>query len=372
MRCEVERYRVPIKHDLPPENAAFLTGGELRRAPVPADALRDLERAWLHVYDAAKRISPAVPVHRQTVRDLDVSADDFFAPLGLGRAASDFVNAMIIVYSGADPAETSMLAILTEVAAFGCSPYGFFGALTDRFDGGTRVLLDRMISGASIDVRLQQVVTGIDQRDGGVTATTSAGEDFRARACIVAVPTNVIRHLSFSPPLGASKVRALAENHASRGYKLTMLVTNVPRRPFALGMGELKMVCLGHELNERESYLIAFGYEGSNIDLLSTCDAEKALREYFPDARVLDCDAHDWNNDALFDGPWRFERPGCAYTFPTIMNEPEGRVVFAGADVDDSVWRVWMEGALNSGHAAAHRVQAMLREHSTSPRRGRQ
>jgi monoamine oxidase len=43
------------------------------------------------------------------------------------------------------------------------------------------------------------------------------------------------------------------------------------------------------------------------------------------------------------------------------MNQPEDRVVFAGTDVDDSVWRNWIDGAINSGGAAADKVSEILR-----------
>ncbi|MFF3380598.1 FAD-dependent oxidoreductase [Streptomyces sp. NPDC002680] len=42
------------------------------------------------------------------------------------------------------------------------------------------------------------------------------------------------------------------------------------------------------------------------------------------------------------------------------MNEPEDRVVFTGTDVDESVWRTWIEGAVNSGYRAADGVSVIL------------
>ena len=123
------------------------------------------------------------------------------------------------------------------------------------------------------------------------------------------------------------------------------------------------MVVVVIELGDNQYLLIGSGTEGIHpLDPLSRNDAERALRRYFPEARVLECDGHDWNADPLFDGAWRADHPGTAYDFPRIMSTPEGRLFFAGADLDTSVWRIWMEGALNSGHEAAHRVRTMLAE----------
>jgi monoamine oxidase len=54
------------------------------------------------------------------------------------------------------------------------------------------------------------------------------------------------------------------------------------------------------------------------------------------------------------------DRPGAAFDMTRIMNTPEGRVIFGGGDIDDSVWRVSMEGAVNSGHRCASHVLSRL------------
>jgi monoamine oxidase len=361
MRREIERYDIQMSLDHPTEHARFLTGGRLRAAPVPAEDIRGLERAILHVYDAAKRISPAQPLHEQPVRDLDVSADEFFAPLGLSRAVRDLVEATVVWYSGSHPSKASMLQLIGQVAAYGYSPYGFYGALQERFVGGTKTLVDSIARASSFDVRLSQPVRHVAHRDEGVTVTTKAGETLTARACVIAVPSNVMRHIQIEPGLSAEKQDALRENHPCRGIKLTILVENIPRHPVAVGVGALQVICEGHELENGQCLLIGFGAEPfASLDVADLDAVSQAVHQYFPEARVLDCDAHDWNRDPLFDGGWRIDRAGVAYDFPRIMNEPEGRIVFAGTDLDDSLWRTWMEGALNSGHAAAHRVCTML------------
>jgi hypothetical protein len=163
------------------------------------------------------------------------------------------------------------------------------------------------------------------------------------------------------PGLSAAKQAAIAEEHPGKGYKMYIHASGVPPRALAFGMAKMLMV-IGVEQRADRQVLVAFGSEAIDpFDPLSVHDVEVALREYFPEARVLACDAHDWLRDPFIMGTPRYDQAGKAYDFLRAMHEPEGRVVFAGTDVDGSVWRSWMEGALNSGRIAAEHVQALLR-----------
>jgi monoamine oxidase len=92
---------------------------------------------------------------------------------------------------------------------------------------------------------------------------------------------------------------------------------------------------------------------------------QEVLRDYFPDAEVIEVDSHDWLTDPLFEGTWRVDRAGEAIDFLAAMNEPEDRLVFAGTDIDDSVWRTWIEGALSSSRKAVVDTRIMLSQHAT-------
>jgi monoamine oxidase len=360
MRREVARYGVPIRQDEPIENVSFIAGGRRRSMPVSVESIPALERAWLHLADASRRISPVLPLHQQPLRDLDVSVRDFYAHLDLPDDARDIMEALAVSYSYAPATETSMLALVAQTAAFGHSPYGFIGALQERFVGGGKELLERMVAGSDFDVRLTQPVRRVVQDDDGVDVTTADGETLRARACIVATPSNMLKEIDL-PGLSAAKQAAIAEEHPGKGIKAYFHATGVPPRALAFGMGTFLLV-IGVEERADRQVLVAFGSESiTNFDPLSVEDVEAALREYFPGARVLACDAHDWNRDPFIMGTMRYDPVGHAFDFLCAMNEPEGRVVFAGTDVDSGVWRTWMEGALNSGRTAAEHVQALLR-----------
>ena len=361
MNREIRRYGITLKDDLPTQTAAFYTGGARRIMPVPSEELGDLERALNHVRDASKRIVPNRPLTSQTLRDLDVTFDQFFAPLDLPDATRDAVLAMTAAFSGSDPHEISMLNLIGQVAGYGYSPYGFVGALTERFVGGAATLLNAMIDGSRLEVRLDHRVVSVEQSTDEVTVRTAGGVSVTARTCIVAAPTNVLRHIEFTPQLSAAKQRATAVNHASRAFKTVALVRNLHARPYALGITDIHMVCHAYDLGDGSHILYGFGSASvSELDYFDRDQVENVLRLYFPDIEVVAVDAYDWNADPLFDGTYRFDRAGEYYDTVIAMNTPEDRIVFAGTDIDDSLWRSWMEGAVNSAHQAADITEARL------------
>jgi monoamine oxidase len=361
IRREVARYGIETKPDLPTEHAAFITDGIRRPFPVPMTELPDLERAIFHLRDASKRIAPGQPLSQQPLGDLDVSVEEFIRGIDLGPATTDLFYALVAWYSGADPRSVSVFGAIAQTAGFGHSPLGFYTGLNERFVGGAGVLLQAMIDDSELDVRLNHLVTEVHQTDNGVTLRTQGGTVLEAKSCVMAAPTNVLRQMTFSPQLDPRKAQLLSTDHLGRAYKGSYLVRNVPRRPFTLGSGKLHSLILGYEYEDGTCVIVAFGDDKSLSDPLSREEAERAVREFFPEAEVLAVDAHDWCADPLFRGGYRVDPPGQALEFIRAMNQPEGRVAFAGTDLDDSVWRNWIDGAINSGQAAADKVSEIMR-----------
>ncbi len=364
MRREVQRYGIATVPDVAPDSVTFCTGGERRTTlPVPVSELAKLESAWFRLYDASRRISAARPVCDQPVSDLDISVDQFFAPLSLPPATTDLLYSMISAHCCAPPQALSMLRPLEQLAAFDSSPYAMGGESFEKFAHGTGDLISTMVRESTLDLRLSSPVTHVTQGASGVTVTTASGSSISASACVVAVPSNVIRRIEFEPELSEEKRVATAENHVGRGHKISMIVDGIPPRPLCVGPGPLAMIVPIRELADGAWLLSGFGGGQGHADYDPTKleTAQEGLEFYFPEGRVIASDAHDWNRDPWFDGTYRIEAPGRAHAFPRIMNAPEGRVFFAGSDMAMSVFRsIWMEGAIESGHLAAEKVLASL------------
>lgn len=360
---EVERYGVPLMQSPELSHYRFLVGEKLSMFPVPPDEVAALERAWLAIAAAAERISTHLPLHLQPLADLDVSWAHFLAQLELPPATYEFFTAALSTYLGGHPHDFSALHTLGCIATLGKSPYNaFHGVLTDKFANGTADLLHRMIAESGIDLRLSTPVRSVRQDDDGVLVTSADGESFAARTCVLAIPTNTLRGIEFSPEMSRPKATATAVNHPGRGYRVNLLVRGAPEGFFALGWrAGLQMVLTEYQLSDDLAIMSAFGAE--NLHSLDPTDLEqvrRALQPVLGGAEVLEIDAHDFNDDPFSDGTWRINPPGWARRFAKVMNEPEGRLFFAGSDVSLSMLNGWMEGAVDSGHRAAGRAAALL------------
>ena len=102
----------------------------------------------------------------------------------------------------------------------------------------------------------------------------------------------------------------------------------------------------------RDVLLLGFGYEDSAFDPDSRADVERALRPFFPSAKLVEFDHHDRNADRLCAAHGRPRRSGGRSSAHRERFPPQRRVAFATADMAPRE-AGWIEGALVSGAAAA-------------------
>jgi hypothetical protein len=130
---------------------------------------------------------------------------------------------------------------------------------------------------------------------------------------------------------------------------------------FGAGMGEgLDWVSTEYVLPEG-SLVNCFAPSRADFDSTSVGDVQRAIRVYAPEAEVLAVDSHDWNADPYSNGSWMAYRPGWLTRHVDAMREPEGRVIFAGSDIALGFSAGWIDGAIQSGIAAAAEVEHVLR-----------
>ena len=92
LMVEIERYGFPYQ-DLPePESIETILAGKRYDGMFPPmEQMFDIERAALHCIKAAGRIDLDAPLDRQGIEDLDISLEEFLAPLDLPAETYDFV-----------------------------------------------------------------------------------------------------------------------------------------------------------------------------------------------------------------------------------------------------------------------------------------
>lgn len=225
---------------------------------------------------------------------------------------------------------------------------------------GTVSLLEAMLEDGRPEVRLGAAVARVEQGSDGVRVVTAAGEGFRARAVIAALPMNVLSSIDFSPALDPAKIAASKERHAGRGVKLYARVRGeVPSfAAFASESEPLSMIFTG-ETGKEGGVLIAFGTSPEKIDAHSVPAVQEAVRKFLPGLEVVTSFAYDWHLDPYSLGTWCILRPGQMTKYLAKLREPEGLVHFAGGDIALG-WRGFIDGAIESGGRTAHEVIARL------------
>lgn len=346
------------------ESTGFRIGGQLRTMPVPPGQLIDVERAVVAMSHAARRVHIGAALSSQHLSDLDVSTQEFLAPLALPPQTTEFVKGVIAGVVQADPDQVSMLQWLIWIAGVGSPVSMFFGVTDERLEDGTAALWSAMADDAGADIRLGAEVTAITQEADGVVVATADGAHHAAEACIVAVGAQVIERIRFSPQLDDERRQWLANLYVVPGFKQFLVTENAPAG--FLGFGgytgsadpRIGWLYEDQVLPDGRLLLVAWGV-GPALETIE--EAQAALADYMPDARVIAIDGHDWATDELTGGINVLRRPGQAQRFAPVVGRPHGRVIIAGGDVTHGVWNGWIEGALDSGRVAAEDASRLLR-----------
>ena len=260
-----------------------------------------------------------------------------------------------------------MLHMLSWIAGCGGSVYGtFISVFETTFRNGTGELIGAMADDAGVDIALATPVAEVIQEGGRVRIHTEGGDEHIGRTCVVAVPTNTLDGIDFAPRLSELKARALGHKHHSQGVKRLFLVEGAPAGFLGisgyLGNPSARTQWLFEDkrLSDGRSLMVGFSVDPT-FNSASPDEAQAAVAEFLPDAKVVATDHHDWTGDPYSLGIIRINPPGQMMRFASVMNEPEGRLAFAGSDIADIPFScAWMEGAVHSGHEAAHRVDALL------------
>jgi hypothetical protein len=341
---------------------------------VPAEELGGLEAAWIQAAVAAQRLSGRRALDEQPVGDLDVSVDEFLSPLKLGPATRDLIAANLTPFFG-DTGRASVLHFLERMSGYGGRPWALRSHHASTFVHGSTQLLHEMLEDTKPEVRLSAPVTHIVREAGRVTVTTADGKSTTARACVLAVPKTalVMDQIEVTPPLDEAKRRIIGSSNLSQAYKIHFIVENVPGPIHCIGFpAPLCVIWTLAELSPGRYLCVGAGSaSGDGDDPIALETAAAGVRRYLPDARVVASDAHDWSRDRWTGGVSTLRAAGQWHGSRSTLLEPEGRLVFAGADIARSPFVNLLDAAVQSGHEAADRVSLLIGTWSSLQRGGR-
>jgi monoamine oxidase len=284
-----------------------------------------------------------------------VSFEEFLRNVALRRSTNEYLSAWAGFFFGCHPSEVSALHVLSWVAGFENSAWAWYAAITDKFGKGTTSLIDALAADADAEILLSTAVARIDRSEGDVTVTTRDGATLAAAAAVLAAPLNTWRDIEFGPDLAEPKREASAQGQTGHSTKIWALVENAPEGIVGVGWGGGLNWLSTEFVLPGGSLVVGFGTGPEMLDVTSPDDIRRAIERFAPEARVVATDAHDWNADEFSQGTWMAFRPGQPTRFHSALQEPEGRLVFAGSDLALG-WAGWMDGAVESGAQAARQT----------------
>jgi monoamine oxidase len=229
-----------------------------------------------------------------------------------------------------------------------------------------------------IDVQLRQPVTAI-VRDRAFVRVYTPDKHYRCRRVIVALPPSQASAIRYEPSPGISKTSLWGKAEAGRVIKST-LVFDQPywRRQNWSGQAFLSddyalhyLVDAGYQ-QEMKGILTTYtiGQRCRKLENLSDADRLELLIQQVStilrlprDIKVLVSSIYDWKTPPHGSGAYHVFPPKTLTTYGHIMDQPEGPVYWAAAELDRP-FRSTIEGAIRSGRRAAERILGIYHNQS--------
>lgn len=355
-RYGLELFERPGWPSSPESRVHALVGGK-RVTRALGDNLAALQPVIEDFANEARRVFPRPfdPTHAwDVVCALDhLSAQDRMDQLELPDLQRAMLHRMLAMQSHNHPSQGAYVEFLRWYALshFNVEVY-LSSASRLQFQGGTCSLIDAMLADADADVRLNWPVRSVTESSDGVVLTSVSGCQLTARHAVVATPLNTWKDIDFDPPLSTEKRTLSQEEHTGKGQKLYVRVKgHWPDLNLAADGEAAICTVIVQEARPDETLLVVM-LVNDQLAPYNVAIVQRGLRAFVPELEVIDLFHHDWVADPYAQGTWCGLRPGQTSRYLLQAQRPEGRLVFAGADIA-SGWRGFFDGAIESGLRAA-------------------
>ncbi|ARQ71076.1 flavin monoamine oxidase family protein [Streptomyces marincola] len=305
---------------------------------------------------------PHDPLYRSDlIAEVDqLSFADRIAQLDLSPLDRTWLSGYTSVYVGADNNRGAMTTLAQWWALGGFTSAGWHAQMSQKpTSGGMVSLLNAMLDDSSATVVYNSPATRVVE-SGGLVRVTAGRRIYSAPAVVVATPVNLWSSIDFRP--GLPPVHAAAATNKLGIAHATKLWIQISTPSSTYGQGTvnspIQMLLPERVLPDGTRLMIAFG--GPSLDLTSKDAVQSAVRDYIPGATVLEYRAQDWGADPWARGGWGMRRPGDLLQQLPAIQQPHGRIVFAGGDIASGWNGAFVEGAIESGFTAAQQVAALV------------
>jgi monoamine oxidase len=366
--AEVTRYGLeiePIVGALSPERCYWVTGGQSRSAPaeeffqlfVPpvSKFYEDLGEAFPYPYAPLTNLELVEKLDRLSVLDRLKTFPD--------SQARDFADNWASVPLGRQASKVGLAATMALVSAFGGVQASLEGA-SYRLKDGTAALVRRIVEDGGFEIRMNSPVSALTQSDSGAMVTIEGGETLRAAKVVIAAPVNTYERIKFSPSLSTLKLEASKGKMAgAQGVHVNARLKGKMPPLLAVGPSDLPLhLMLTTDVLDDSVIVDAYGPDATILDGSDVAAVQKAVRNWIPDAEVLETLSYRWDLDPFAEGTWCGFGPGVLTKYFDALRQAEGHVYFASGD-SASAFRGFMEGAVESGVRVARDVHEALRSH---------
>ncbi len=233
-----------------------------------------------------------------------------------------------------------------------------------KMTGGNSRLVQELAARVGLEnIKLGKRVTEIVQRRGIVTVATGRSDLFAADACICTAPIPSLRKIKFDPPLPAAQAAAAEKLGYSRIIKNSVLFDERfwKAENFSMVTDTTSHYYFHSTQNQpgKQGILTAYAI-GDKADVLASQGDER--RQVIVARDLIDYSwaapnlargiaSYAWQRDEFTQGAYALYGPGEWLGLRPILARPHLKVLFAGEHIAD--WQGFMEGAIESGEAAA-------------------
>jgi len=239
------------------------------------------------------------------------------------------------------------------------TPDGMIEVWEAGLERGMDALAAGLLASPGIALELAAPVAAVTQDATGVRLRGVDGRSFAGAAAILATGLNPLRNLTFEPPLPPAQRAAVARGHEGRAFKLWAEVEGVAPGCLATGGGDgLEWLFAERQTARGTTLLVGFGLAGLGFDPGDRAQVAAGVARFFPEARLLAHDHHDWLGDPFALGAWVATPLDQPQAVAPATWAPQGRLAFASSDFAAEC-AGWFEGAAASGEAAAAAILAL-------------
>jgi monoamine oxidase len=373
--AEITRYGLTVAEggDVVDEVLAPVAGG---RQWYSVDEHHERERRLMNEFFApSATIFPKLyqPMFRkERVAEWDISVDERFKQVNFSADDEAFLRSLCSVWSGGELSEAGFLSLMRWYSLGGHDYDRMAGSVFGTvIEDGTSALHQAILDDSGATLNLNSSVAEVESGDHGVRVTSENGT-VTARVCIVATPASSWVDIKFTPSLSEERLN-LSRGGVLRAPEIsaTKVLLKGERRRFYIMPEESHPIGLITTVKMLADDLricrVMQHPAMRNAD--DWAEVEAGIKDLLPNAEVLDHVTETYySNNPLTRGGWGMYHAGVlSHSEPQEwLGQPEGRVVFATADIA-KFWHPFIDGAIESGMTASRYAREIVHAGTSQP-----